>query len=581
MANIVALEQTVPSPLNTVLSSPKGSDGVGSGHPFEEPFDRHLAGVNQKEDARRERKDIGYVHFRPESKVPDVGGLGWKTRTGHFLKNQAYYSSLPKTNKWDLPVHAGINTWKEWHGPRMRTDAQMMERLDHFDEEQDHWEAKKTFVNTMRVQTLDRFYNQKLNREQKEAQENWAPHRRARREVHDSHEHFFADMDAKPEKELRKVLTSKVLQRDRDAIRSIASRIQNEETWKAAWKQMEEERRHMIRTDLKQRQHYNDLLCHLSGQPVRASSSPPGPNNCTERTEELARPRGTPPLRDVTQQSDFRGLFHADCEHALEALFPGHGHELSVEFRERVTASAQAGWPPPPAAQTPRRPKKGANRELTMQQDAILSKHSVPVSAHRLQGVAARTHDEALKEHSKAQFLPKTAPPPPAQSKQLLREDWSPKTTLKDKGRTMGIDFRRTDQGSLPHSPSKGMEDLPPPRRQYTYPVMVGTSPKAKGAMEASLRQALDSVSVGSDEIVTSRGLTRNVSEAMSFASRGRRNKVSQAPTKAVCQELDTFESNMETMPRICNFFATPRKRGETMSGNRSRSEPSLLAAAP
>merc|ERR1712187_795619 len=109
-----------------------------------------------------------------------------------------------------------------------------MERMDHYDEETEEWEAKKVWINTTRAEILDRFYNQKLSRDQKEAAPYWAPHKRAGREVHDSHEHFFADFDAKPQKELKKVLTKTVLQRDRDAIRTITKRIQNEETWKQA-----------------------------------------------------------------------------------------------------------------------------------------------------------------------------------------------------------------------------------------------------------------------------------------------------------------------------------------------------------
>jgi hypothetical protein len=68
-----------------------------------------------------------------------------------LLKNQVYYSKRQDQNWWDVPSRAGTKTWKEWHGPRQRTDAPMMERLDNFQQQQELWEAKKKFVNTKRV----------------------------------------------------------------------------------------------------------------------------------------------------------------------------------------------------------------------------------------------------------------------------------------------------------------------------------------------------------------------------------------------------------------------------------------------
>merc|ERR1712151_1491902 len=163
--------------------------------------------AHNADEMRKERKDKGRVGWRKEKRVPDVGGLGWRTKQGHLLKNQAYYTQLTKVNKWDLPTHAGVNTWQEWHGPKMRTDAEMMERLDHFDKMKADEEARKLFVNTSRTDTLDRFYNQKCIRSQLESSTNWAPHLRAKKEFHDCHDHFFGDLDSKPEAELRKVFT--------------------------------------------------------------------------------------------------------------------------------------------------------------------------------------------------------------------------------------------------------------------------------------------------------------------------------------------------------------------------------------
>lgn len=576
--DVIALSQTVNSPMHTVTSS------VGS-QPFEEPLPRHLAESHSMNDSRQERHECGYVHFRHEPNVPDVGGVGWRTRTGHLLKNQAYYSSAPKTNKWDLPTHAGINTWKEWHGPRIRSDAPMMERLDHYDEELDEWEAKKTHVNTTRAQTLDRFYNKKLNRDQLEASQSWAPHRRAKKEVHDCHDHFFADMDCKPEKELKKVLTAKVLQRDREAIRAISSRIQNEETWKQAWKHMEQERRLDIRHDFKQRQSYNDLLMHLSGQPVRErdESYESRFNSASVRTEELAAPRDAHHIKDVTALTDFRGLFHADNEHALEALFPGDGHELSVEFRKRATDSTTAGFPPPPKAQTPRMQGKKGAREIALQKECTLTTERVPISIDRLDKVATRTHDDTLANYSKAQFLKTTAPPPPNQGKTLLKDDFSPKSTLHDSFRVTGS-FQRTEQGTLPHGPfhpespkhkRKGVEHLPPAQRSYTYPVLAPSSPNARGAQASQASVQASEVSSpktpfqGSLQASLSQpNLGRTNSSAASFASRKRRpQSVAETSSSAVCRELDSFESSMTSMPTVSNFFGTPRSHRRAAQG--------------
>jgi hypothetical protein len=444
----------------------------------------------------------------------------------------------------------------------------MMERMDHFEEEDDHWQAKKCCVNTIRAQTLDRFYNKKLNSSQLVSSASWAPHRRARREVSDHHEHFFGDLDSKPEKELKKVFTPMVLQRDRDAVRTITSRIQNEETWKLAWKHMEKERRLDIRHDFKQRQSYNDLLMQLSGQPVRQrewESQGPKLNNCSQRTEELCLPQDAPEIKDVTGQTDFRGLIHADNEHALEALFPGSGHELSVEFRQRATASTKAGFPAPPAATTPRMNGKKGSREKALQKDARLSTASVPISQQRLDSVATRVHDDMLKHYSKAQFLSTTAPPPPDQKQQLCREDFSPKTMLQDPARVTGS-FQRTDHSTLPHAPyhpgspkRKTMEELPPAQRSYTYPVLVPTGTPSHTGI-----QALGSPS-SSHMSASAPALRQSMSSSVGFARKRRSYGAGEDTSQAVCRDLDNFEAGISSLPRISNFFGTPRshRRGD------------------
>jgi len=137
---------------------------------------------------------------------------------------------------------------------------------------------------------------------------------------------------------------------------------------------------------------------------------------------------------------------------------------------------------------------KSGNRETKMRSEANLSKGSIPVSSQRMERLGTRSNEDLLVKHSKAQFLPTVAPPVLDQKETLLNEDWSPSTTYHDSQRVTG-GFSRTDQGSLPHSPSRtgdfsktghhakhSKEHLPAPSRSYVYPVMVATSPKARGA---------------------------------------------------------------------------------------------------
>eukprot|EP00439_Symbiodinium_sp_Y106_P002994 s6598_g1.t1 len=225
-------------------------------------------------DRREERNRRGMIKFRLENGVPDVGGLGWRSRAGHLLKNQTFYASRPGENQWNNPTHAGPRTWRSYHGPKLRTDADLMERMDRIEAQHAQWEAKKAFVNTVRVQTLDRFYGRKIENEQKEMASQWAPHRRARGEYHKYHETMTSNLDSMPMKELKKVLTPTVLHGDREAIRSITKRIQTEETWKVAWKHMELARRAETQADFEHRMTYNAMLMELAGQAPRLRAQP-------------------------------------------------------------------------------------------------------------------------------------------------------------------------------------------------------------------------------------------------------------------------------------------------------------------
>lgn len=561
-AEIIGLEQTHENPV-------KRLDDLGS-KSFIEPLPRHAAERSLSPEERREvRNHAGLVKFKKEHHVPDVGGLGWRTKTGHLLKNQSYYTQKSNENLWDNPTHAGTNTWKDWHGPKIRTDADMMERLDRFDEEEAIREAHKTFVNTTRVQTLDRFANRKVHRYMQETQPSWAPHIRAKREVNSAFETFDSSMGEKPEKELKKVYTDSVLQRDRDAIRRIAKRMQNEETWKMVFKQMEQERRQDIRADLQMRQAHTDRLMAMSGQPIHQDRSYTSlPNNCSTRSLELSQPRPVQLPKDVTKLSDFRGLIHADNEHALEALLPGYGHELSIGFRQGATRSIEPGYPPPAEAETPRKPAHyELSREKHIKKGASVIKGSIPTSSQRLESVATRTNEDLLVKHSKAQFLQTRAPPPPKQKKSLLHEDFSPNTTLQDPLRVSG-DFSRIEQSLHPSSPSrKAQESLPPPTRSMVYPVVVASqppSPKARSSQAGSPSASFMKRNATDPSLLS-------VTSMSSAAGRSRRgSRGNPVAVAEVCQEMEEFEAKVSRVPRISNFFATPRSAGQGPSCSQS-----------
>mmetsp|Transcript_115997 Transcript_115997/g.200588 ORF Transcript_115997/g.200588 Transcript_115997/m.200588 type:complete len:855 (+) Transcript_115997:102-2666(+) len=423
------------------------------------------------EDTRYERNRYGFVKYKVEHGVPDVGGLGWRSKQGHVLKNQSYYSVAPKSNIWNNAAHAGPETWKVYHGPRMRNDANLMEALDRLDANQIEWETKKLFCNSTRVQTLDRFYNQKVKNEQYEIQDKWAPHRRAKREVHDSFDRFEVELDSMPMKELKKVLTPAVLHGDREAMRNIGKRIQHEETWKHAWKQAELTRRQDIRSDMEHRMAYNDLLQEMAGQPY--SRGPPGrqlPNNCTGRLEELARHKDEFHIDDITKLTDFRGLVHCDNQHALEARFPGQGHKQTAKFREAVTdAYSQPGWPPPPRPDSPgmKATKKRTPRGLS------LKRGSIPVSTQRLQNSEKRLNDDALAQSAVSQFQKTKAPPAPEQRKTLLMDKVINDPHLMSSQLTSRSDNGGMTSGSMATQRTHG--EKPPKMRSYVYPVLVST----------------------------------------------------------------------------------------------------------
>lgn len=439
----------------------------------------------QYDDPREERKKRGRVWWRPEHEVPDVGGLGWRSKTGHLLKNQAYYRSANQ-NLWDDPVHAGPNTWKAWHGPKLRTDAPLMEKMDFIEHEKADWEAKKAFVNTTRVQTLDRFYNRKLNREQYENSSSWAPHHRDRGEIHDHFGSFDGDINSIPVKFLKQVLTPAVLAKDKEAIKAITKKLQHEETWKMAWKMMEATRREDIRQDLEQRRMFNDVLTQMAGQPPRVHD----PEHKiifdgTARVEEMSKPKEPYSSGDVTNLSDYRGLVHADYHLALETLFPGTGFKDCHEFRSRVSTMSVPGYPPPQVeSPEPRPPQKpGAEKK----QPPRVSMASVPASKPRVGTICSRTNDETLACYAKEQYHPCQAPPAPDQRETLMKEDWGRVTTMElskiDPMRMTG-NFARKMPHEYEGAAAKSQINLPPPMRQFNYPMLAPMAEKTRAHTE-------------------------------------------------------------------------------------------------
>jgi len=430
------------------------------------------------EDRREERRQCGHIKWKPERGVPDVGGLGWRSRNGHLLKNQTFYGTKPNENLWNNPTHAGPRTWKEYHGPRLRSDAPLMARLDRLDADQEEWETKKAFLNTVRVQTLDRVYHQKVENYQKEIASQWAPHRRTRKEIHSSLDGFSAELNSMPMKELKKVLTPHVLKADRDAIRNIAKRVQVEETWRSAWKQVERDRHDDTRTGLQQRTAYNDMLMELSGQPVKKGDpSRRVPKQWSQRTDDLSTPTGprhSEGTGDISTLADVNGLVHFSHKLALEARFPGSGHQMSTLFEQRAAESTKAGWPPPPPPETPVVGKRGKANSLAMSADSQLRQASVPVPRTRLDSARLRVNAAVMEHHASEQYLNTSAPPPPDQKDQLLHEPLANSTLhMTQDFSPRSLQTTRSLQTGSNKSLHGDVMDLAPPRRGLVYHVVV------------------------------------------------------------------------------------------------------------
>jgi len=278
-------------------------------------------------DPRVERKRRGSVKYRVERSTPDFGATGWRTRTGTMLKNQQYYRSFKRFNLWNDPIHAGRDTWKCYHGPRLRTDSGLMEQRDKKDKRDIDWIHRKQFVTETRENTLERYYARKIVNKNMERSSSWAHMQRAQREVNEFADTFDGDLNALPQSAVKKVITPLVLQGDVEAVKFITAKYEKEAYYRKMWKQWEQHRQYDIRQDFKRRRVYNEELQELAKQPVRTQSSSPyritePERYSSKRILELANPKEEK-TAEQTLKIDFRGLVTVDSKLALDTLFKG------------------------------------------------------------------------------------------------------------------------------------------------------------------------------------------------------------------------------------------------------------------
>jgi len=276
-------------------------------------------------DSRIERQVRGTIKYKIEKTVPDFGATGWRTRQGNLLKNQQYFRSIGVHNLWNDPVHCGRNTWKRFHGPKLRTDAPLMEERDKKDKRDIDNALRIRWHNDARQETLDRFYRRKIQRMNYEAASTWAPMHVPKREIDDFRDTFDGDMNVLPRVALKKILTPAVNDRDIQAVKFITDNYEREAYIEEQWREFEHMRMRDFQTDFKRRQLYNDELQRFSGQPRRVLDEHPErftevDKYASKRTKELARPKKHKEPHDIADKIDYRGLYHADARYALEII---------------------------------------------------------------------------------------------------------------------------------------------------------------------------------------------------------------------------------------------------------------------
>lgn len=310
--------------------------------------------LSEAGDARSQRQKVGRVEFVPERLVPDSRGPGWRTRHGHLVKNQAFYrlGTGQAKNVWDDEVHCGTRTWRYWHGPRLRTDAPLLEKLDAQDDRAERRQLEIDNVNARRRENLARTRMKRDQNAEFARSSSWAPCERRRSEHVDygagNAISEYNDFNHQPTKALQQVFTKSVLDKDKNAISFISENMQKEEEFKAHYAAWKEYRRRDTLQALAHQRRYNDCLETMAGQPPRCRALRYTKTPLSQRMEHLSQPKKEYVLPDITRRSDFRGLVYADFPMALEKLFPhpttGHGEEPRWHADRTVSPEAPATY---------------------------------------------------------------------------------------------------------------------------------------------------------------------------------------------------------------------------------------------
>jgi hypothetical protein len=332
------------------------------------------------------------------------------------------------------------------------------------------------------------------------------------------------------------------------------------------------------------------MLEQMAGQPCRRRDPHHiVPNNCSKRIEEMSKPKKPYVVSDITRMTDYRGLVHADSQLALEALFPGNGHEESMRIKAETTANSRAGNLNNAQSDTDGNGTMNLSRAKSDSSLSKLSKPSVPTSQSRLDKIAQRTNDEVLARYASEQYLPTEAPPAPNQKDTLLKEDWSPSTTKADPKRVTGA-FTRSAQGTWGAGAAKSQESIPPPTRAMIYPVLTPVAERTRketadrlissaygGAVKSDDEQD-QNISVGPFEVDSpmsgahhshgSSGAGRTLrfkNDTTCGSSSLSRGYVERDPTTAaLCSELDHFEATYTPAGPFGNFNALPHGTGSS-----------------
>lgn len=293
-------------------------------------------------DSRIERQKKGSVKFKLEKTGPNFGVVGWRAKD-NMLKNQQYYRVFGRYNLWNEPVHTGRDNWKYFHGPRLRTDAGLMEQRDKADKREIDRVQLKNFVNESRQETLARFYQRKFSNMHFEHARSWSlPHLPRRNDdCHgDTNEGLHQkDLNALVKPALNKILTPCCLHRDEEAIKFITEKHERDAHNERMQKEWEMIRQHGIRADFAERQEYLANLQAQSGQHGRLLDVSPDRSTdplkfCSKRVLTLSQPKVLKEPEDVTVKCEYRDLVFADLPYALETLTTGQCKIRSTQVRD-------------------------------------------------------------------------------------------------------------------------------------------------------------------------------------------------------------------------------------------------------